>query len=140
MSDLDRAIFIAVQAHAGQVDKAGQSYILHPLRLMLKFNSADEMMVAVLHDVVEDSSITLDELRASGFSDVVVDAIASLTKKSGESYEDFILRVSRNELARKVKIEDVKDNLDLTRLHKITDKDMLRIQKYHSALEMLISG
>ena len=140
MSDLEQAISIAVKAHAGQVDKAGQPYILHPLRLMLKFNSTDAMIVAVLHDVVEDSSITIQELEGFGFSDVVVDAVASLTRKSGESYEDFVVRVSKNELARMVKIEDVKDNLNLTRLSTITDKDLVRIQKYHSALMVLVGG
>ena len=140
MSDLEQAISIAVKAHAGQVDKAGQPYILHPLRLMLKFNSTDAMIVAVLHDVVEDSSIMIQELEGFGFSDVVVDAVASLTRKRGESYEDFVLRASKNELARMVKIEDVKDNLNLTRLSTITDKDLVRIQKYHSALMVLMRG
>ncbi|MBA56449.1 MAG: GTP pyrophosphokinase [Pseudomonadales bacterium] len=140
MSDLEQAISIAVKAHAGQVDKAGQPYILHPLRLMLKFNSTDAMIVAVLHDVVEDSSIMIQELEGFGFSDVVVDAVASLTRKRGESYEDFVVRVSKNELARMVKIEDVKDNLNLTRLSTITDKDLVRIQKYHSALMVLMRG
>lgn len=95
------------------------------------------MIVAVLHDVVEDSSTTFDDIKALGFSEVVVEAIASLTKRSGEHYEDFVLRVSNNELARKVKIEDVKDNLDLTRLDNITEKDLARVEKYHRALKVL---
>lgn len=82
----------------------------------------------------------IQELEGFGFSDVVVDAVASLTRKRGESYEDFVVRVSKNELARMVKIEDVKDNLNLTRLSTITDKDLVRIQKYHSALMVLMRG
>ncbi|MFT7372676.1 MAG: (p)ppGpp synthase/HD superfamily hydrolase [Oleiphilaceae bacterium] len=139
MSDIDKAISIATKAHAGQLDKAGQPYILHPLRLMFKFHSNDEMIVAVLHDVVEDSSFTLENLKDYKFSEVVINAIAILTKSNNESYEDFILRVSNNELARKIKIEDIKDNLDLTRLNKITDNDLVRIEKYHRALKWLIN-
>ncbi|MBO2568052.1 hypothetical protein [Shewanella algae] len=137
MSDLDQAISIATKAHAGQLDKAGQPYILHPLRLMLKFQAEDEMIVAVLHDVVEDSSFTLESLKKYEFSEVVINAVASLTKSKGESYEDFVLRVSNNDLARKVKLEDIRDNLDLTRLGKITDKDLARVEKYHRALKRL---
>ncbi len=137
MSDLDQAISIATKAHTGQRDKAGESYILHPLRIILKFQAEDEMIVAVLHDVVEDSSFTLESLKEYGFSEVVINAIASLTKSKSESYEDFVLRVSNNDLARKIKIEDIKDNLDLTRLDKVTDKDLARIEKYHQALKRL---
>lgn len=138
MSDLDQAISIANKAHAGQLDKAGQPYILHPLRLMLKFQAKDEMIVAVLHDVVEDSSFTLESLKDYGFSEVIINAIESLTKNKGETYEDFISRVSSNNLAKKIKIEDIRDNLDLTRLDKITEKDLARVEKYHRALKLLI--
>lgn len=138
MSDLDQAISIATKAHAGQLDKAGQPYILHPLRLMLKFQAKDEMIVAVLHDVVEDSAFTLESLKDYGFSEVIINAIESLTKNKGETYEDFISRVSSNDLAKKIKIEDIRDNLDLTRLDKITEKDLARVEKYHRALKLLI--
>ncbi len=137
MSDLETAIRLATEAHAGQIDKAGQPYILHPLKLMLKFQSEEEMIAAVLHDVVEDSSLTLEYLIDTGFSTTIVEAVACLTKKKGESYEDFIMRLSSNELARKIKIEDIKDDLDLTRLTKITDKDLARVEKYHRALQLL---
>ena len=138
MSDLDQAILIAINAHAGQVDKAGQPYILHPLRLMLRFQSGDEMIVAVMHDVIEDSAVTLDDLKGAGFSKMIVEAIECLTKRNDEGYETFVSRVSKNNLARKIKVEDIKDNLDLTRLDKITDKDLVRIEKYHRALKRLI--
>lgn len=105
---------------------------------MLKFQSEQQMIVAVMHDVIEDSSITIDDLRSFGFSETVIDAIVCLTKNNGESYEDFVSRVSNNDLARIVKIEDIKDNLDLTRIDKITDKDLARTEKYHRALRLLI--
>lgn len=136
--ELEKAIAIACKAHDGQVDKAGQPYILHPLRLMVKFDD-DEVLriIAVLHDVVEDSDVSLDELKAEGFSEKIIEAIDCLTKKENESYEDFILRISKNELATKVKIEDLKDNLDLTRMESISDKDLTRVSKYHQALKYL---
>lgn len=137
MSGLDQAIAIAAKAHVGQVDKAGQPYILHPLRLMFRFQSEDEMIVAVMHDVIEDSTFTHDDLKNCGFSEVILDAIECLTKRSGENYESFVSRILQNGLARKIKVEDIKDNLDLTRLNKVTDKDWIRIEKYHHALKVL---
>lgn len=113
---LEKAIGLASNVHTGQVDKAGKPYILHPLRLMLMFNSEEEMIVAVLHDVVEDGGVTLAQLQQHGFSQSIVTAIDCLTRRDNESYEDFILRVKRNNLASKVKIGDIRDNLDLTRL------------------------
>jgi len=139
LSNIDRAITLSAEAHSGQVDKAGQPYILHPLRLMLKFQQTDEMVVAVLHDVVEDSNISLDDLIGYGFSVPVVEAIDCLSRRDGESYEKFIKRIAVNDLARKIKIEDLKDNMDLTRLHLVSDKDLARIEKYHSALRMLLA-
>jgi (p)ppGpp synthase/HD superfamily hydrolase len=139
LSDLDHAIAIAIKAHAGQVDKAGQPYVLHPLRVMLKFQSEDERIVAVMHDVVEDGEVTFYNLNKEGFSDKVVEAIECLTKRKNEDYESFIMRVSKNSIAKKIKIEDIRDNLDLTRLHKITEKDLQRIEKYHRALQLLIN-
>ncbi|ABD82121.1 hypothetical protein [Saccharophagus degradans] len=137
MSNLEKAIAVATKAHAGQIDKAGQPYILHPLRLMFKFEAEIEMIVAVMHDVIEDSAFTQDDLKKLGFSNDVIEAIDCLSKRNGEDYNSFILRVSKNELAKKVKIEDIKDNLNLTRLKIITDKDLRRAEKYHRALALL---
>ncbi len=137
MDDLDKAIKIACEAHKGQVDKAGQPYILHPLRLMLKFNKIQEQVVAVLHDTVEDSDITCEDLVDYGFSKSVIDAIDCLSKRKNEDYKDFINRIFPNELARKIKIEDIKDNLDLTRIESINNKDLERVSKYHNALNVL---
>lgn len=140
MTDLlEKAIKIALKSHTDQIDKAGQPYILHPLRLMQKFREEDERIVAILHDVVEDSDISLKDLKESGFSDAVVNAIDCLTKRKDEEYHNFISRITANELAKKIKIEDIKDNMDLTRLKSITDKDQERIVKYHTALNILLS-
>lgn len=137
MSNLDVAISIAVEAHRGQRDKGGRPYILHPLRLMFRFEAEEEMIVAVLHDVVEDCDIEYEDLERLGFSRAVVDAIKCLTREEGESYEDFICRASSNDLARKVKREDVMDNLDVKRLSDIGEKDLQRIERYHHALKVL---
>ena len=138
MSILDAVIALACRVHAGQVDKSGKPYILHPLRLMLKFETLDEQVVSVLHDVVEDSDVTLDELRQLGLSEHVIRAIDCLSKRPGEVYEDFIARIRPDELARKVKIEDIRDNLNLTRLPTLEAKDLERIAKYHKALRYLL--
>ena len=139
INNLNKAIKLACEAHDGQFDKAGKPYILHPLRLLIKLKNIDEMQVAVLHDVVEDSDITLEVLRKEGFEESVLQAIECLTKKTGEDYSDFISRVLLNDLARKVKIEDIKDNMDLSRLDKVEEKDLERIAKYHAALKRLES-
>ena len=139
MSNLDKAIAVASKVHAGQLDKAGQPYVLHPLRLMFRFQSDVEMIVAVLHDAVEDSNLALDDLKSLGFSDVVLKALDCLSKRAGETYEEFIERVSENDLAKKIKIEDIKDNLNLTRLNNIIDKDLTRVKKYHQALKFLVN-
>jgi hypothetical protein len=137
MNILDAAVALACRVHAGQVDKSGKPYILHPLRLMLKFDDLDEQVVSVLHDVVEDGDVTLDDLRALGVSERAIKAIDCLSKRPGEAYEDFIARIHPNELARKVKFEDIKDNLDLTRLGTLQEKDLVRVAKYHKALRYL---
>ena len=137
MNDLETAIALAVKAHTSQEDKGGNPYILHPLRVMAKFEDKDYMIVAVLHDVIEDSSISLNDLKERGFSDVIIEAIDCLTKKENEGYDSFINRALSNDIARKVKIEDIKDNLDLNRLQNITEKDFLRIKRYKEALQVL---
>lgn len=139
MNILDAAVALACRVHAGQVDKSGKPYILHPLRLMLKFEDVDEQVVSVLHDVVEDGDVTLEDLRELGVSSAAVAAIDCLSKREGEVYEDFIARIKPNDLARRVKIADIRDNLDLTRLPRVSDKDLQRVAKYHRALRELMS-
>lgn len=134
---LDLAIKLAADAHAGQLDKAGKPYILHPLSLMLKFEEEELQIVSVLHDVIEDSEITLGYLSELGFSKSVVDALDALTKRAPEDYVDFINRVSKNLIATRVKIEDLTHNLDITRLDIVRSDDLSRIEKYHNALVFL---
>ena len=134
---LDKAIQCAVKAHAGQKDKAGAPYILHPLRIMMKMDSQAGMIAAMLHDVVEDSSVTLADLRAEGFSDEVIAAVDHLTRREGEAYEIFINRLRHNPLAVKVKLADLEDNMDIRRIENVTERDIERIQKYQAAWEIL---
>lgn len=136
---LNKAIEIANRAHAGQVDKAGRSYILHPLRVMLSLDNEMEMICAVLHDVVEDSDITLEDLRKEGFSEEVIQVLDCLTKREGETYDGFIERVLVNKTARKVKLADLRDNMDLSRIKDPTEKDMKRMKKYQDAAECILN-
>ncbi len=137
--NLERAIEIAVSAHKGQVDKAGSPYILHPLRIMFSLKSDDEKMVGVLHDVVEDSEWKFEDLAKEGFPDTVLDALKSVTKIEGESYAEFVVRAYANPIGRNVKIADIIDNLDITRIAEPTDKDFERLKKYRKALNVLQS-
>jgi (p)ppGpp synthase/HD superfamily hydrolase len=137
MATLERAIEIAAKAHAGQVDKAGQPYVLHPLRMMLAVTTPEARMAAVLHDVVEDTAVTLDELRAAGFPATVLEAVEALTKREGEDYEAFIRRVAPNPIAREVKLADLRDNSDLSRISEPTERDRERIKKYSRAIAYL---
>ena len=135
---LERAIEIAVEAHKGQLDKGGNPYILHPLRVMMFVDFELEKIVAVLHDVVEDSNWTFEALLAEGFSNEVIEALKSVTKKSdNEDYDSFIQRAIRNPIGRKVKIADLRDNLDVTRIPELGEKDLQRINKYKKALKIL---
>jgi (p)ppGpp synthase/HD superfamily hydrolase len=133
MATLGKAIAIAAQAHQEQYDKAGAPYILHPLRMMLRMSSETEMMAAVLHDVVEDTKWTLDQLRQAGFADEVVQAVECLTHRDYETYDEFIARVCTNAIASKVKLADLEDNMDVRRLRTWTAKDAERLHKYHRA-------
>ena len=133
MSNLEKAILIAVQAHKNQRDKAGETYILHPLRLMLKMDSETEMIAAVLHDVVEDSNWTLADLKREGFSEEVLSVIECLTRRDQETYEEFIERVKFNPTARKIKLADLEDNMAIKRISEPTEKDWGRLKKYHQA-------
>ena len=137
--NLQRAIEIALEAHKGALDKGSNPYILHPLRLMLQMDSEEEMIVAILHDVVEDSEkCSFDKLYKEVFSKRIINSLRSVTKENeDEDYEKFIDRSIKDKIGRKVKIADISDNLDISRLKEVTDKDILRINKYKKALEKL---
>lgn len=134
---LGTAIAIAAKAHADQVDKGGAAYILHPLRIMSKFHDETHRIVAVLHDVVEDSEVTLEDLRRAGFSELVVSAVDYLTRRDGESYSAFIDRCGNHPIARAVKLADLGDNADLSRIPEVTDADIARLHKYQRAWRTL---
>lgn len=138
MATLERALEIARQAHAGQVDKGGADYIGHPLRVMEMGKSEEEKIVGVLHDVVEDSDRTFEMLEREGFSSEIIAALRCLTKLSDdEDYDHFIARVKSNRLAIKVKLCDLVDNLDSSRLGSVTDADVKRSKKYMRAYKFL---
>tara|TARA_B110000503_G_C6996971_1_gene349843 strand:- start:319 stop:741 length:423 start_codon:yes stop_codon:yes gene_type:complete len=139
--NLERAIEIAVLAHNGVSDKGGNPYILHPLRVMMSLMTEDEKIVGVLHDVVEDSDDwNFDKLKAEGFSNTVLDGLRSVTKFSeDEDYDAFIQRGLANNIGRAVKIADIRDNLDVTRIGELKDKDLKRLNKYKKALSILTS-
>lgn len=139
MATLERAIEIARQAHAGQVDKGGADYIGHPLRVMEMCETEEEKIVGVLHDVVEDSDWTFEMLEEEGFSYEIMDALRCITKQSeDEDYDAFILRVMTKPLSLKVKLYDLEDNMDLSRLKCITDADLKRYEKYKCVRDRLV--
>jgi (p)ppGpp synthase/HD superfamily hydrolase len=133
MPKLEDAIALAVSAHRGQFDKAGQPYILHPLRLMLRLESDAERMTAVLHDVAEDTAVSLEKLAGLGYPRAVLDALERLTRRPTETYEEFIERVAEDPLARRVKLADLEDNMDVRRLSRVTEKDAERLARYRAA-------
>jgi len=137
MSLLEKAIIIAVNAHRGQIEKKGAAYVLHPLRLMCRMENDTDRIVAVLHDVIEDTRVTADDLRGDGFSEEILDALAHVTKREGESYEAFVARAAKNPSARRVKLADLEDNMDVRRLEAVTDKDSARLTKYLTAWRYL---
>ena len=133
MPTLEDAIALAVEAHRGTPDRSGQPYILHPLRVMFSCDTELERIVAVLHDVVEDTPYTFDDLRKLGYGEDVLAALDCVTKRDGESYEQFVDRAAANPVARKVKLADLKDNMDLGRLPSLGEEDLARMQKYIKA-------
>jgi (p)ppGpp synthase/HD superfamily hydrolase len=133
MPTIEDAIVFATEAHRGQVDRAGNPYILHPLRLMCNVNSDTERFIALLHDVIEDTDYTVDDLRQRGYSEEIVEAVDCLTRRNDETYEEFIQRIKPNPLARRVKLADLRDNMDIRRLGLLQDKDLERLQRYQNA-------
>jgi (p)ppGpp synthase/HD superfamily hydrolase len=151
--NLEKAIKIAVEAHTGQVDKGGNPYILHPLRVMLSLNSKEERIVGVLHDVVEDcEGWTWERLKDQGCSDEIIEALKSVSKTLEEEkqfkemddpddkmdhYLRFIQRAKANKIGRNVKAADIRDNLDISRIDDITESDINRLNRYKKALSIL---
>lgn len=134
---LEHAIAIAEKHHAGQVDKAGRPYMEHPLRVMKAMSNDAERIVAILHDVIEDTDLTLDQLAAEGFPGYILEALDSVTRRDDETYEAFVARAARNPIGRRVKYADLQDNADLARIAVPTAADIARTEKYHRAMAQL---
>ena len=134
------AIEIAARAHAGQIDKAGQPYILHPVRVMLRVLGEHERMAAVLHDVVEDTSVTLEQLQREGFPGEVILAVRALTKNPGESRLEAAARAAVNPVARAVKLADNAENMDLSRISNPTQRDFDRLKEYEEVRALLLAS
>lgn len=130
---LEKSLEIAIKAHKGQKDRAGKPYITHPLRVMMKMHNETEMIVAILHDIVEDTEFTLDKIIEIGYPEEIINAIDSITKRENEEYTKYIERCSKNRLASVVKLSDLEDNMDITRSMELTDKDHERLNKYLKA-------
>jgi (p)ppGpp synthase/HD superfamily hydrolase len=142
IEQLRDAIMLAVSAeYEKPLDKGGQPYFLHPLRVMMRMDTPEQMMAAVLHDVVEDTQITLEDLTARGYPPAVIDAVERLTRHDEEEdYEAYINRLAPSDLARKVKLADLEDNMDVRRLRSISEKDQRRLDKYLKTWRRLRAG
>ncbi|MCW6663281.1 GTP pyrophosphokinase [Aerococcaceae bacterium NML190073] len=134
---LKLALKIAEKAHAGQVDKAGKDYIQHPIYVSSLVDSPEAKVIALLHDVLEDSDYTAEDLLNAGLPCEIVEAVKILTKQPSESYDEYLSKIKMNDLARVVKIADLTHNADLTRLHEVTQRDLDRQEKYREAIMFL---
>ena len=129
MPNLEDAILLAAQAHKGKADRYGAPFILHPLRVMLRLESEIERIVGVLHDVVEKTPLSLETLRAAGYSEEVLKALDCVTRRPDETYEEFVERSAANPLARRVKIADLEDNIDTHRMSELSERDAQRLDQ-----------
>lgn len=137
MSIVELAFRVAKKAHLGQVDKAGVDYIKHPITVASFVKTDEEKATAYLHDVIEDTSLTLLDLEEYDFPRSVIEAVDILTKKKGQDYQSYLNLVKTNKLARTVKLADLKHNSDLSRLSEVTNKDLKRYKKYKEAIKYL---
>lgn len=137
MPTLDKAIQIAVKAHAGQTRKNGDPYILHPIRVMLRLETETERIIGILHDVVEDTDVTFERLAEEGFGEHILSALKRLTHAKEVPYEDYVDQIATNPLARAAKLADLEDNMNLRELPELTEKDLAREAKYHRAWQRL---
>lgn len=133
-----RAIKLAWEAHSGQTDKTGLPYILHPFSVAFGMADENTACAALLHDVVEDTSVTLDDIRAAGFPEEVVRAVSLLTHAEGVPYEDYVRAIKPDPVARAVKLADLRHNMDPGRLPLVTDEDRRRLEKYRNAEKILL--
>lgn len=131
---LGRMLVIATNAHDGQYDRGGNPYILHPMKVMHYLKSDDEELqcIALGHDVIEDTNVTYQDLKAAGMTDRIIDGIRALTKQPGQTYEEYKAGVFANRDAMQVKMADLRHNTDIRRLKGVTEKDIARMAKYHT--------
>ena len=132
-----KAMILCFEAHKEQKDKSGLPYVHHPFHLAEQMTDEATTIVALLHDVVEDTSVTLEDLKSEGFPQEVVDAIALMTHNDGSPYMDYVARIKQNPIAKAVKLADLTHNSDVTRLDVVTDGDRERAEKYQAAMELL---
>lgn len=132
-----KALKLCFEAHRDQVDKSGLPYVFHPFHLAEQMEDEDTTVVALLHDVAEDTDYTLDDLRAMGFGEAVIEALALLTHDESVPYLDYVAKLKDNPIARRVKLADLRHNSDLTRLDRIDEKALARVEKYARAMKLL---
>ena len=132
-----RALRLAYEAHKGQYDKSGVPYVFHPLHLAEQMEDEESIVAALLHDVVEDTAYSLADLRAMGFPEKALEAVALLTHDPTEPYLSYVARVKENPIARRVKLADLRHNSDLSRIETVTERDLERVEKYAAAIRLL---
>ncbi len=133
-----KALKLAIEAHDGQEDRNGQPYIGHVMRVCYAGHTLAEKIVGALHDVVEDTHWTIEDLKSEGFSPEIIDGVIAITHDDeNESYEDYLLRILRNPVALRVKLNDLTDNMDIRRLDRLSELDFVRMLKYHRAYKLL---
>lgn len=133
-----KALKLAIEAHDGQEDRNGQPYIGHVMRVCYAGHTLAEKIVGALHDVVEDTHWTIEDLKNEGFSPEIIDGVIAITHDDeNESYEDYLLRILRNPVALRVKLNDLTDNMDIRRLDRLSELDFVRMLKYHRAYKLL---
>ena len=133
----NKALRLAYEAHAGQFDKSGVPYVFHPLHLAEQMEDEESIIAALLHDVVEDTAYSLADLRAMGFPEKALEAVALLTHDPAEPYLSYVARVKENPIARRVKLADLRHNSDLSRIDQVTERDLERVEKYAAAIRLL---
>ena len=132
-----KALKLSFEAHKNQIDKSGMPYVYHPFHLAEQMQTEEETIVALLHDVIEDTDYTIDDIKASGFSDQVIEALMLMTHDESVPYMDYVKTIKNNSIATEVKLADLKHNSDLSRFDKIDEKAIKRVQKYAEAVFLL---
>ena len=134
-----QALKLCFEAHRDQIDKSGMPYVFHPFHLAEQMDTEESTIVALLHDIVEDTDYTLQDLKALGFPSNVIDALALMTHDPRVPYMEYVKGISANPLATKVKLADLRHNSDLSRLDSVDEKALSRVKKYAAAIELLES-